>query len=703
MHNTLETPITYLKGVGPHRAELLQKEFNIRTYADLLYHFPFRYVDKSKIYKIKDITTDSTYFLLKGRITNMEVMGEKRAKHISAWLTDDTGSIELLWFRGLKWIKDQFSSNKEYLIFGKPSVFKNRFNFVHPEVEEVNPLQQDNDLVGNRLEGIYSTTEKLKNAGLGTKGISKLMRVLINIASHEITENLPDYLLKKEHLISHKDALINIHFPENPKVIEKATRRLKFEELLFLQFELLLQKIVTAGKIPGHVFEKVGDTFNNFFNNYLPFELTGAQKKVIREIRADIKSGKQMNRLLQGDVGSGKTLVALMSMLIAIDNGFQAAMMAPTEILAIQHYNTLRNFLKDMPVTVELLTGSTKTKQRKEIHNGLEDHTLNILVGTHALIEDKVNFDNLGLVVIDEQHRFGVAQRAKLWKKNKIPPHVLVMTATPIPRTLAMTVYGNLDVSIIDELPPGRKPVKTVHFFESKRLRVLGFMRDQIKQGRQIYVVYPLIKESETLDLKNLEDGIENMRRDFPLPDYQISVVHGKLSSEEKDFEMKRFIDGKSDIMISTTVIEVGVDVPNASVMVIENAERFGLSQLHQLRGRVGRGSDQSWCVLMSGNKLSNEGRKRLEIMVGTNDGFKIAEEDLKLRGPGDLQGTQQSGMLDFHIANLAKDGDLIAHTRQIATSILDEDPRLQKEENRLLLKEMRERLKGKTNWARIS
>ncbi len=703
MHNTLETPITYLKGVGPHRAELLQKEFNIRTYADLLYHFPFRYVDKSKIYKIKDITTDSTYFLLKGRITNMEVIGEKRTKHISAWLTDDSGSIELLWFRGLKWIKNQFSSDKEYLIFGKPSVFRNHFNFVHPEVEEVNPLQQDNDLVGNRLEGIYSTTEKLKNSGLGTKGISKLMRVLINIASHEISENLPDYLIKKEHLISHKEALINIHFPENPKIIEKAIRRLKFEELLFLQFELLLQKIVTAGKIPGHVFETVGDTFNNFFNNYLPFELTGAQKKVIREIRADIKSGKQMNRLLQGDVGSGKTLVALMSMLIAIDNDFQAAMMAPTEILAIQHYNTLRNFLKDMPVKVELLTGSTKTKQRKEIHKGLEDHTLNILVGTHALIEDTVNFDNLGLVVIDEQHRFGVAQRAKLWKKNKIPPHVLVMTATPIPRTLAMTVYGNLDVSIIDELPPGRKPVKTVHFFESKRLRVLGFMRDQIKQGRQIYVVYPLIKESETLDLKNLEDGIENMRRDFPLPDYQISVVHGKLSSEEKDFEMKRFIEGKSDIMISTTVIEVGVDVPNASVMVIENAERFGLSQLHQLRGRVGRGSDQSWCVLMSGNKLSNEGRKRLEIMVGTNDGFKIAEEDLKLRGPGDLQGTQQSGMLDFHIANLAKDGDLIAHTRQIAAAILGEDPRLQKEENRLLLKEMRERLKGKTNWARIS
>lgn len=703
MHNTLETPVMYLKGVGPHRAELLQKEFNIRTYADLLFHFPFRYVDKSKIYKVRDITTDSTYFLLKGRITNMEVIGEKRARHISAWLTDDTGSIELLWFRGLKWIKDQFSTNQEYLIFGKPSVFRNRFNFVHPEVEEVNPLQQDNDLVGNRLEGIYSTTEKLKNSGLGTKGISKLIRVLINIASHEISENLPDYLIKKEHLISHKDALINIHFPENPKIIEKAVHRLKFEELLFLQFELLLQKIVTAGKIPGHIFEKVGDTFNNFFNNYLPFELTGAQKKVIREIRADIKSGKQMNRLLQGDVGSGKTLVALMSMLIAIDNGFQAAMMAPTEILAIQHYNTLRNFLKDMPVTVELLTGSTKTKQRKEIHNHLEKHTLNILVGTHALIEDKVNFDNLGLVVIDEQHRFGVAQRAKLWKKNKIPPHVLVMTATPIPRTLAMTVYGNLDVSIIDELPPGRKPVKTVHFFESKRLRVLGFMRDQIKQGRQIYVVYPLIKESETLDLKNLEDGIENMRRDFPLPDYQISVVHGKLSSEEKDFEMKRFIDGKSDIMISTTVIEVGVDVPNASVMVIENAERFGLSQLHQLRGRVGRGSDQSWCVLMSGNKLSNEGRKRLEIMVGTNDGFKIAEEDLKLRGPGDLQGTQQSGMLDFHIANLAKDGDLIAHTRQIAVSILDEDPRLQKEGNRLLLKEMRERLKGKTNWGRIS
>jgi ATP-dependent DNA helicase RecG len=681
---------------------LLHKEFNIRTYGDLLYHFPFRYVDKSKIYKVKDITTDSTYFLLKGKISNLEVIGEKRAKHISAWLTDDTGSIELLWFRGLQWIKNRFSPDKEYLIFGKPSVFQNRFNFVHPEVEDITP-EQDEDLVGNRLEGIYSTTDKLKNTGLGSKGINKLMRVLINISNQEFIENLPDYLIKKHHLISHKAALINIHFPEKPEMIDKAVRRLKFEELLFLQFELLLQKIVTAGKVPGHIFEKVGDTFNTFFNQYLPFELTGAQKKVIREIRADIKSGKQMNRLLQGDVGSGKTLVALMSMLIAIDNGYQAALMAPTEILANQHYNTLNNFLKDMPVTVELLTGSTKTKQRKVIHNGLEEHTLNILVGTHALIEDTVNFDNLGLVVIDEQHRFGVAQRAKLWKKNKIPPHVLVMTATPIPRTLAMTLYGNLDVSIIDELPPGRKPIKTVHYFDSKRLRVIGFMREQIKQGRQIYVVYPLIKESEKLDLKNLEDGIENMRRDFPLPDYQISVVHGRLTADEKDFEMKRFIEGKTDIMISTTVIEVGVDVPNASVMVIENAERFGLSQLHQLRGRVGRGSDQSWCVLMSGNKLSNEGKKRLGIMVETNDGFRIAEEDLKLRGPGDLQGTQQSGMLDFHIANLAKDGDLIAFTREIAVAVLEDDPRLQKEENRLLLYEMRLRLKGKTDWGRIS
>ncbi len=702
MHNILDTPITYLKGVGPHRAELLQKEFNIRTYGDLLYHFPFRYVDKSKIYKVKDITTDSTYFLLRGKISNLQVIGEKRAKHISAWLTDESGTIELLWFRGLQWIKNRFAPDKEYLIFGKPSVFQNRFNFVHPEVEDVTP-EQNEDLAGNRLEGIYSTTDKLKNAGLGSKGISKLMRVLINISHQEFVENLPEYLVKKHRLMSHRQALINIHFPEKPEMIDKAVRRLKFEELLFLQFELLLQKIVTAGKVPGHVFEKVGDTFNTFFNQYLPFELTGAQKKVIREIRADIKSGKQMNRMLQGDVGSGKTLVALMSMLIAIDNGFQAAMMAPTEILANQHYNTLNTFLKDMPVRVELLTGSTKTKQRKEIHNGLEEHSLNILVGTHALIEDTVNFDNLGLVVIDEQHRFGVAQRAKLWKKNKIPPHVLVMTATPIPRTLAMTLYGNLDVSVIDELPPGRKPIKTVHYFDSKRLRVIGFMRDQIKQGRQIYVVYPLIKESEKLDLKNLEDGIENMRRDFPLPDYQISVVHGRLTAEEKDFEMKRFIEGKTDIMISTTVIEVGVDVPNASVMVIENAERFGLSQLHQLRGRVGRGGDQSWCVLMSGNKLSNEGKKRLGIMVETNDGFRIAEEDLKLRGPGDLQGTQQSGMLDFHIANLAKDGELIAFTREIATAILEEDPRLQREENRLLRHEMSQRLKGKTDWARIS
>ncbi len=701
MHPVFDTNITYLKGVGPRKAELLAKEFDIRTYGDLLYHFPFRYVDKSRIYKISEVNNDSTYFLLKGKVSNMKAVGDKRTKYISFLLTDDSGSIELLWFRGLQWVKKRFVPGKEYLVFGKPSVFKNRFNLVHPEVEDVTSETQI--VAGNRLEGIYHTTEKLKNAGLGSRGFSKLMRTLLKITASKIEENLPEYLREKYQLISHTDALVNIHFPKNTAIIGKAVQRLKFEELLFVQLELLLQKKILKEKIAGHVFEKVGHFFNTFYKEYLPFELTGAQKRVIREIRADLKSGKQMNRLLQGDVGSGKTLVALMSMLIAIDNGYQTAFMAPTEILATQHYNTLKKFLGDMDLRVELLTGSTKKAKRREIHDALQNHQLPILVGTHALIEDTVQFSNLGLVVIDEQHRFGVAQRAKLWKKNKIPPHMLVMTATPIPRTLAMTLYGNLDVSVIDEMPPGRKPVKTLHFFESKRLRVLGFIREQIKKGRQVYVVYPLIKESENFDLKNLMDGYENMLRDFPEPEYHVSVVHGQMKPEDKEFEMKRFVRGETHIMVSTTVIEVGVDVPNASVMVIENAERFGLSQLHQLRGRVGRGADQSWCILMSGNKLSNEGRKRLEIMVKTSDGFEIAEADLKLRGPGDIQGTRQSGMLDFRIANLAKDGDLIARTRQIATAVLQDDPGLQKEENRLLMSEMRERFKGKTLWSRIS
>jgi len=701
MQSVFGTNITYLKGVGPRKAELLAKEFDIRTYGDLLYHFPFRYVDKSRIYKIREINTDSSWYLLKGRISDMKVVGDKRARFISFLLTDDSGSIELLWFRGLQWVRKRFEPGKEYLIFGKPSVFKNHFNMVHPEVEEVTP--ETETVAGNRLEGIYHSTEKLKTAGLGSRGFSKIIRTLLKETASKIEENLPDYLQKKYHLMGHREAMINIHFPKSPEVIEKTVQRLKFEELLFVQLELLLQKKILKEKVAGHVFEKVGNYFNTFYRDHLPFELTGAQKRVIREIRADLRSGKQMNRLLQGDVGSGKTLVALMSMLIAIDNGYQTAFMAPTEILATQHFNTIRKFLGNMGIFVALLTGSTKTAQRKKIHKALLDNELPILVGTHALIEDTVQFSNLGFVVIDEQHRFGVAQRAKLWQKNTLPPHVLVMTATPIPRTLSMTLYGNLDVSIIDEMPPGRKPVKTLHFFESKRLRVLGFMREQIKKGRQIYVVYPLIKESEKFDLKNLMDGYENMLRDFPEPEYHVSVVHGKMKPEDKDFEMQRFVKGETHIMVSTTVIEVGVDVPNASMMVIENAERFGLSQLHQLRGRVGRGADQSWCILMSGNKLSNEGRKRLEIMVATNDGFEIAEADLKLRGPGDIQGTRQSGMFDFHIANLAKDGELIARTRQIAIGILEDDSRLQKPENKLLNNKMRERFKGKVLWSRIS
>ncbi len=701
MHAIFDTSITYLKGVGPHKADLLAKELGIRTYRDLLVYFPFRYVDKSKIYKIKEVTTDATYFLLKGRITNLQAVGDKRTKYIKAQLVDDSGSIELLWFKGLRWIKNRFEPGKEYLVFGKPSVYKNMFNFVHPEIDDV-PDEQSGALT-NRLEGIYHSSEKLKNAGMGSRGISKLIKTLLTATAGQLLENLPDNFIKRYGLLDHKTAMLNIHFPANPEIINKAILRLKFEELFFLQLELLLQKKILKNKAQGQVFERVGEKFNTFFKDYLPFELTGAQKRVIREIRGDLRTGKQMNRLLQGDVGSGKTLVALMSMLIAIDNGFQATFMAPTEILATQHYNTLRQILGDMNVSVELLTGSTKATKRKQLHEDLQQGRLDILVGTHALIEDTVKFSKLGFVVIDEQHRFGVAQRAKLWKKNKIPPHVLVMTATPIPRTLAMTLYGNLDISIIDELPPGRKPVKTLHFFESKRLRVIGFMRDQIQKGRQIYVVYPLISESEKMDLKNLMDGYENMLRDFPEPEYQVSVVHGKMKPDVKAFEMKRFTDGITNILVATTVIEVGVDVPNASVMIIENAERFGLSQLHQLRGRVGRGADQSWCILMSGNKLSNEGRKRLEIMVSTTDGFKIAEADLKLRGPGDIQGTRQSGMLDLHLANLAKDGDLIAKTRKIAAEILEDDPRLQKEENRRLNLEIRRRFKDKTLWARIS
>jgi ATP-dependent DNA helicase RecG len=701
MNQFLDSNITYLKGVGPKKAELLKKELNIASYYDLLNYFPFRYVDKSRIYKVKDINNDSTYFQLVGTVTNLVKVGDKRARYITGTFSDETGSIELIWFRGIQWVMNRFTPGKKYVIFGKPSVFKNKFNFAHPEIEDFDP--DTFKVAGHRLEGIYSSTEKLKNVGLGTRGISKLQRELLNQCVSHINETLPAYIIEKYNLILRTDAYVNVHFPESNEIIEKARNRLKFGELLFLQLRIIKEKNSVNHLIKGHVFEQVGKYFNDFYRIALPFELTNAQKRVIKEIRSDMNTGYQMNRLLQGDVGSGKTLVALLCMLIAKDNNYQSCIMAPTEILANQHFHSITKMLGPLDVNVKLLTGSTKKKERDIIHSELLTGDLDILIGTHAVIEDTVKFKNLGFVVIDEQHRFGVAQRAKLWAKNKVPPHVLVMTATPIPRTLAMTVYGNLDVSIIDELPPGRKPVTTTHAFEGKRLRVLNFMKEQIKNGRQIYVVYPLIRESEKVDLKNLMDGYHNMLQDFPMPEYQVSVVHGKMKPEDKDFEMKRFVDGKTDIMVSTTVIEVGVDVPNATVMIIENAERFGLSQLHQLRGRVGRGADKSYCILMSGNKLSNEGRKRLEIMVETTDGFKISEADLKLRGPGDLQGTQQSGVLDMRIASLVNDSQLIATTRDLAQRIIERDPDLKSKYNTLLLQHLTFLNRDRKNWGIIS
>ena len=701
MPDIFDTPITYLKGVGPKKADLFAKELGINTYDDLLNYYPFRYVDKSQVVNISDIKSDAVYVQIKGVVRSLASTGDKRLKYITVKVADATGSIDLVFFRGLKWVLNTFVTGKSFFIFGKPSVFRNSYNFVHPEVEEDSGEPQT--VSGPRLEGIYSTTEKLKNAGLGSRGIGFVIRELLNQTSTIIRENMPDYLLKQYQLADRKSALLNIHFPQQAKNIEPAVKRLKFEELLFIQLDLLTQKNYLRQKISGHRFEQVGELFMTYYEKKLPFELTNAQKRVIREMRIDMKTGRQMNRLLQGDVGSGKTLVALMMSLLAIDNGFQACIMAPTEILATQHFNTITKMLDDMEVEVALLTGSTKKKQRTFIHERLVSGQLNLLIGTHAVIEDAVQFSQLGFVVIDEQHRFGVLQRARLWKKSTVAPHVLVMTATPIPRTLAMTLYGNLDVSVIDELPPGRKPIKTVHYFDSKRLLVNGFMKKQIELGRQIYVVYPLINESENLDLKNLMDGFEQIQRDFPLPNYQVSVVHGRMKAEEKEFEMQRFVEGKTDIMVSTTVIEVGVDVPNASVMIIENAERFGLSQLHQLRGRVGRGADQSYCILMSGNKLTNEGRKRLEIMVRSNDGFEIAEADLKLRGPGDMQGTKQSGVLDLRIANLAQDGELIALTRKVAERILEKDEKLTQPENELLRNQLIKNKQKSGNWSRIS
>ncbi|MBD1430502.1 ATP-dependent DNA helicase RecG [Sphingobacterium litopenaei] len=697
---SLITPIEYLKGVGPQKADVLKKELQLFTIGDLLQYYPFRYIDRTQFHKIRQLHTDLIGAQVLGRLIELKEVGEKRAKRLVGIFKDETGSMELVWFQSVTFIQKSLKVGAAYIIYGKPTEFNGQISITHPEIELYNSQEKK---IGNlTMQPVYSSTEKLKKFNLDTKGIQRLQQTALETTYRSFRETLPDYLVDKHNLLPYPKALLSIHFPQNVDDLNAAIRRMKFEELFFIQLRLLRNKQLNTQKYKGHRFNKVGEKFNTFFNTRLPFPLTNAQKRVVKEIRIDTNTGAQMNRLVQGDVGSGKTVVALMSMLIAIDNGYQACMMAPTEILATQHYNGLKELLGEDICNIKLLTGSTSTKERRIIHQELEEGTLNILIGTHALIEDKVKFKNIGFVVIDEQHRFGVEQRAKLWRKNTIPPHMLVMTATPIPRTLAMTLYGDLDISIIDELPAGRKPIKTVHFFENQRLRVFGFMREEIAKGRQVYIVYPLIKESEKLDLLNLEAGLESLQKEFPLPQFKISIVHGKMPVKDKDFEMQRFVKGETQIMVATTVIEVGVNVPNASVMVIENSERFGLSQLHQLRGRVGRGAEQSFCILMSGNKLSKEGRTRLETMVRTNDGFEIAEVDLELRGPGDISGTQQSGVLDMKIADLAKDQHILAEARNSVIEIFKQDPRLTLPENQILLNYLNQRNPG-ISWDKIS
>lgn len=698
--NLLKTPIQFLKGVGPKRAELLVSELNILNYEGLLLHYPFRYIDKSKFYKCNEVQADLPYIQIKGKISRGKEIGVKRAKRYTAYLQDETGEIELVWFKGTKWIKEKLNTNETYIVFGKPNLYNGKFNITHPEVEVLKTNKSD---ANETLAPVYSSTDKLNNSGLNAKGFSKIIFSVLEQVYPSIPENLNPFILQKYSIPSRKQAIKEIHFPSNVNTLSKTQFRLKYEELFYIQLGLLLAKRSRQAKSEGHNFEKVGKYLNSFYKDNLPFELTNAQKRVVKEIRQDTYSGKQMNRLLQGDVGSGKTLVALMCMLIAADNGYQSCIMAPTEILAQQHFHTLKKFLLDLDIKVELLTGSTPQSVRKPLHKRLLEGETQILIGTHALIEDIVQFQNLGFVVIDEQHRFGVQQRAKLWKKNTIPPHILVMTATPIPRTMAMTIYGDLDTSIIDELPPGRKEIKTYHLFENARLKLFRFMKDQIAAGRQVYVVYPLIEESEKLDLKNLNEGYEAITRDFPLSDYRISILHGRMKPEDKNLEMERFKNGKTQIMISTTVIEVGVDVPNATLMVIENAERFGLSQLHQLRGRVGRGGEQSYCILMSEYKLSKEGKTRLDAMVESNDGFYLSEVDLKLRGPGDIQGTQQSGILNLHLADLVKDEKIMTAARADAKELLLDDPMLIKDENKHIRNYYLQNYKGHISWGQIS
>ena len=700
--NMLDSPIEYLKGVGPVKGDMLKKELGIFTFRDLLFHFPYRYIDKTKFHQIGQLDEHSGTVQLKGILRRLSVAGEGRKRRLVGRFRDATGVIELVWFTGVHWLEKSLVPGKEYVIYGKVSVFNHKLNIAHPEMEELNP---ENIQKANSFDPVYPSTEKLNTKGLDAKNRRKLVKLLFEkIKESDLPENLPEYIRSKLKFDTHFQVLYQIHFPKTQKELNAARNRLKFEELFFLQMRLLQIKRRRKGAIKGYNFATIGTHFNTFFKEHLPFELTGAQKRVLKEIRHDLRLGVQMNRLLQGDVGSGKTIVGLMTMLMAIDNGFQACLMAPTEILAQQHYQSISDYLEGLGLSIAFLSGSVKGKKRRVLLEALQEGAIDILIGTHALIEDPVQFKNLGLAITDEQHRFGVAQRAKLWKKSKpYPPHVLVMTATPIPRTLAMTLYGDLDVSVIDELPPGRKEIVTQHRNENHRMRVMGFMREEIAKGRQAYVVYPLIEESEKLDLKNLEEGYEALSREFPPPEYQISVVHGRMKPADKDFEMQRFVKGETQIMVATTVIEVGVNVPNASIMVIENTERFGLSQLHQLRGRVGRGAEQSFCILMSSFKLSNEGRERIQTMVRTNNGFEIAEADLKLRGPGNIEGTQQSGIINFRIADLAKDGRILQTAREIATRILDDDPRLERTEHQSIKRYLEQYGKKLKGWSRIS
>jgi ATP-dependent DNA helicase RecG len=696
--NIDDRSIMYLTGVGPKKAEILKKEANIASFEDLLYYFPYKYVDRSRFYNVDEIDGNMPYIQLRGRIILFDTVGEGRAKRLIGKFADGTGVIDLVWFQGLKYITDKYKTGQEYIIFGKPTEFAHTYNIVHPEIDPVENLSQ----VANGLVPFYNTTEKMKKAFLHSRALQNLQYTLLTNLNWHIPETLPPEILSKIKMISISEAMKNIHFPESAEKLRLAQLRLKFDELFYIQLNILRTATLRRNKLKGIIFPTVGTIFNTFYKDYLPFELTNAQKRVIREMRSDMGSGRQMNRLLQGDVGSGKTLVALMAMLLAIDNGYQACIMAPTEILANQHLATLKEFLRDMDVRIELLTGSATKKKREALLPALASGEIDILVGTHALIEHTVVFKSLGLAVIDEQHRFGVEQRSRLWVKNKTLPHVLIMTATPIPRTLAMTLYGDLDVSVIDELPPGRKPVKTLHRYDAKKAEVFEFLRAEIRKGRQVYVVYPLIEESEKLDYKNLEEGFETFKNVFP--EYEVCMVHGKMKAKEKDARMQRFVSGEAQILLATTVIEVGVNVPNASVMVIESAERFGLSQLHQLRGRVGRGAEQSYCILISSYKLSNETRKRLQIMVNSNNGFEIAEADLKLRGAGDLEGTQQSGDgLFLKIANLASDGQILQYARNIACDVLNDDPNLEKPENKLLQSRLTALFRRKINWGLIS